>query len=181
MSNKSKAEEMEQAAVDNNVDKIREILFGGQMKDYEGRFKRLEEKLVQESTRLTKELENKFAAMEQSLRNEIERKDQQLQQEKNDRLAGLNSMDDSLQALNAALSNRLDELDADSQKSLSNARQEFQDEISILQTNLREQQESLLRSLEEESNYLRNDKVSRNAMAGMFNELSLRLNGEQAN
>ncbi len=35
-----------------NIDKVRDILFGGQMRDYERRFSRLEERLVQETAEL---------------------------------------------------------------------------------------------------------------------------------
>ena len=40
------------AAVFRNVDKIRDILFGGQMRDYEQRFARVEEETAKELNRL---------------------------------------------------------------------------------------------------------------------------------
>ena len=45
-----------------NVDKIREILFGGQMRAYDRRFTRLEERLAKESADLREEAKNLFRA-----------------------------------------------------------------------------------------------------------------------
>ncbi|MCG8426148.1 MAG: gp58-like family protein [Chromatiales bacterium] len=178
MPKKTTVKEMEQAASENNVDKIRDILFGGQMKDYEGRFKRLEEKLTQEASRLTQDMEDRMNSLEKFMRKEIDLKAEQLQQERKDRLDGLKNLDQALQSLNATLNDRLNELDEGNRRSLSDTRQEFHDEISILQTRLREQQENLTRSLEEEATQLRNDKVSRSNLSGLLSEMSMRLSGE---
>jgi DNA anti-recombination protein RmuC len=112
------------------------------------------------------------------MRKEIELKAEQLQQERKERLDGLKSLDQALQALNANLSERLEDMEAGNRKSLGDTRQEFHDEIAILQTRLREQQDSLTQSLEQEANQLRTDKVSLSALSGMFSELSMRLNGD---
>jgi ABC-type transporter Mla subunit MlaD len=178
MASKNSIDEMEQATTENNVDKIREILFGGQMKDYESRFKRLEEKLIQETNRLAQDMEDRINSAEKFMRKEIELKAEQLQQERKERLDGLKSLDQALQALNANLSERLEDMEAGNRKSLGDTRQEFHDEIAILQTRLREQQDSLTQSLEQEANQLRTDKVSLSALSGMFSELSMRLNGD---
>ena len=55
-----------------NIDKVRDILFGGQMRDYERRFARLEERLLQETTELKDDVRKRLAALEQFLRQEAE-------------------------------------------------------------------------------------------------------------
>src|SRR5215210_3122558 len=55
-----------------NIDKIRQILFGGQMRDYEKRFSRLEERLLKESADLRDETKKRFDALEAFVRSEFE-------------------------------------------------------------------------------------------------------------
>ena len=54
-----------------NVDKIREILFGGQMRDYDKRFNRLEERLLKESAELREDSSRRVEALETFMKNEF--------------------------------------------------------------------------------------------------------------
>ena len=49
-----------------NVEKIRDILFGSQMRDYEKRFQRLEERLTKDAEALREELKKRFDGLETS-------------------------------------------------------------------------------------------------------------------
>lgn len=174
------AEEIEAATqgADNNVDKIRDILFGGQMKDYERRFVKLEEKLTQEANRLAQDMEARIDSLDKFMRRELERRTEQLQQERKERIDALKSLDAELQKVNDNLVERLEQLDRNTQAEISETRQEFHDEVAILQTRLREQHDALQKELENESESLRQDKVSRDSLANLFSEVALRLNGE---
>ena len=46
-----------------SIDKVRDILFGGQMRDYERRFIKLEERLLQETSELKDEVRKRLAAL----------------------------------------------------------------------------------------------------------------------
>lgn len=50
-------------AMDNRVDKIRELIFGQQMVDYEARFKQLEARLLAEAAALRQAVENGLAEL----------------------------------------------------------------------------------------------------------------------
>jgi hypothetical protein len=54
------------------VDKIRDILFGASMRDYEKRFSRLEEELTKESSDIRDDIGKRFADLETYIRQEIE-------------------------------------------------------------------------------------------------------------
>jgi hypothetical protein len=47
-----------------NVDKIRDILFGSQMRDYDKRFGRLEERLAKAADALREDLKKRFDSLE---------------------------------------------------------------------------------------------------------------------
>ena len=54
-----------------NVDKIRDILFGTQMRDYEKRFSRFEERLLKETSDLREEIKRRIASIEAYMKNEV--------------------------------------------------------------------------------------------------------------
>ena len=55
------AEEVREGA---NVDKIRDILFGAQMRDYDKRFARLEDRLMKDADALREEMRKRLDALE---------------------------------------------------------------------------------------------------------------------
>src|SRR5712692_4010154 len=55
-----------------NVDKIRDILFGSQMRDYEKRFARMEDRLAKDAAALREDLKKRFDALESFAKQEIE-------------------------------------------------------------------------------------------------------------
>src|SRR5712671_8008493 len=55
-----------------NVDKIRDILFGSQMRDYESRFARLEETLIKETLEIRETNRRRFDQLETYIRKEFE-------------------------------------------------------------------------------------------------------------
>ena len=59
------------AAESGSVDKIRDILFGSQMRDYDKRFARLEERLLKESAELREETRRRFDSLESYIRVEF--------------------------------------------------------------------------------------------------------------
>jgi hypothetical protein len=55
-----------------NLDKIRDILFGAQVRDHECRFTKLEAQLLAEAAQLQNDLKERFASLEQHIRKEKE-------------------------------------------------------------------------------------------------------------
>ena len=68
-----------------NVDKIRDILFGSNMREYEKRFARLEERLTKSSDALREDLKKRFDTLESFVREEMESLNQRLKAEKSER------------------------------------------------------------------------------------------------
>lgn len=85
------------AAADRNVDQIRDILFGGQMRDYERRFTELSERLDQEAQRLRHDTETRVAALEKRLDEQFDRLQKALRQEIQDRGQSLDDLESRVQ------------------------------------------------------------------------------------
>src|SRR5271168_3544065 len=75
-----------------NVDKIRDILFGSQMRDYEKRFVRLEERLAKASDALRDDLKKRFDSLESFVQQEMEALSQRLKTEKSERVEALKEL-----------------------------------------------------------------------------------------
>src|SRR6516165_11902893 len=72
-----------------NVDKIRDILFGANMREYEKRFARLEERLTKSSDALRDDLKKRFDTLESYVREEMDSNNQRLKLEKTERTESL--------------------------------------------------------------------------------------------
>ena len=55
-----------------NIDQLRDIIFGGQMRDYDKRFARMEERLVKEVSELREEVSKRYTSLERYVRGEVE-------------------------------------------------------------------------------------------------------------
>jgi hypothetical protein len=65
----------------NNLEKVRDLLFGVQMRDYDRKFTTLEERIVRETSELREDVKKRLTAIEQLLARESTR----LQSDKTDR------------------------------------------------------------------------------------------------
>ena len=78
-----------------NIDKIREILFGTNMRDYDARFARLEATLLKESADLRESTRRRFETLEAYLKKELEILNGRVKTEREERadVVGQNSHD----------------------------------------------------------------------------------------
>src|SRR5947209_14604531 len=68
-----------------SLDKVRDMLFGSQARDYEKRFTRLEERLTKESTDLKNEVKRRFDMLENYIKKELETLSERIRSEQNER------------------------------------------------------------------------------------------------
>ncbi len=68
--------------IDGNVDKIREILFGGQMRDYEKRFAELERRLTKNIEQLSASFEKRMERLDTVSKREFEKLNEQVKSER---------------------------------------------------------------------------------------------------
>jgi seryl-tRNA synthetase len=161
-----------------SVDKIRDILFGAQMRDYDRRFTRLEERLLKEAGDLREETRQRFDTLETFIRNEFNALSDRLKTENQQRDEMGVEMNTRLQETAKALERKLmqlDELTAQNQRAL---RQQMLDQSKAISDELRRKSEELAASIAREAGELRHDKTDRAALADLFTELALRLNNE---
>src|SRR5208282_5649573 len=94
-----------------NVDKIRDILFGSQMRDYEARFARLEETLVKETQDIRETNRRRFDQLETYIKREFETVQTRFKAERDERLDVAAQHSRELKDLGDSLSRRIRDLD----------------------------------------------------------------------
>lgn len=163
---------------DRNVDQIRDILFGGQMRDYERRFGELAQRLEQESARLREDLDRRLGALDSRLDEQVERLARQLKQENADRTRALDDLESRL--LQAARTQRdevqaaLAQLGQDLSRNDERGRQALAALAATMDRAVTQADAALGAARQE----LRSEKVGREDLSAMLGELALRLKGE---
>jgi hypothetical protein len=159
-----------------NVDKIREILFGGQMRDYDKRFSRLEERLIRESTELREENRKAVEALETFVKKEIEALIGRLQYERQSREGSVQNVARELHEATRTLESRLAEFDNQTTSAHRALREQILDQSKTLNEEMRRRYEDVSALLQREVTDLSNQKTDRAALSSLFTELATRLN-----
>jgi len=131
------------------LDKVRNILFGRQVKAYEERFSELEASLNNMITELTKTVERRLDELESDL-NEREQ----------------------------AIKRSMQDADANSSQGFSDIRGDMDSLTAALGTDLAQTKGELRSELSKVNTKLSSDKTDREALAMMFDEMSMRLRNE---
>ena len=161
-----------------NIDKIRDIIFGNQMRDYEKRFGRLEDRLLKDSNDLRDELKRRFEQLEAYTRTEFEAIAEQLKNEQGERSSAEQGLTQALRDLGRATEKRALQLDEQAVKNARDLRQQLLDQAKQLSEELRLKVDNLATTLDREAQALRNDKTDRAALAALFTEMAMRLTDE---
>lgn len=171
----SQAQKSAGDAVEGNVDKIREILFGGQMRDYEGRFADLENQLTQRIERINTEFEKRIERLDAYAKREFDKLSERIKTERKDRVAdskeNARDLKDTTQQIEGWFGEVEDRLDTET-KDLRQAVHEQSDEIAALIAETRDQ---LNAALVNETRDLADGKLGREDLAGLLSEVALRL------
>ena len=154
-----------------NVDQIREILFGSHMRAVDDRFETVEERLSKESKALKKALENRIKELEKMLGAYSDKAGDELNRESAERDAQLGKVSDSLAAFRIDAENQLAELQSDFNAEIKQVRQE----LTAAQKSLMSDLESLRKAHDKSLEKLGEDKVDRGELAGFLSDIAGRL------
>ncbi|GAB5536858.1 MAG: hypothetical protein Rubg2KO_31070 [Rubricoccaceae bacterium] len=158
-----------------NVDKIRDILFGRQMVDYDGRFAKLEEKLTREASALRDEVRSRMDTLDGYVRQEIETLTRKIETEKRERIDAVGDITREVRSDRERFAQRVDEIGAGTEEDVRNVRQQLLDEASRIRESLQSKADDLVRSLDQHVDTLQDQKADRRALAEMLADVAARL------
>ncbi|GJL69152.1 MAG: hypothetical protein NPIRA06_17870 [Nitrospirales bacterium] len=165
-----------------SLDKVRDILFGAQSRDIEKRFATLEDRLLQESSRLREDLTKSVDDLKTHMNQEILGLVGKLQQEQDRRVATIQDMGQTVRTVESQISNRIVELTEHASNQFQAMSAEMQQQKHEL---IEQDQEAMSRmeaQFEQAVNELKVEKADRAVLAEMLMEVALRLKvGGQGN
>jgi exonuclease VII large subunit len=161
-----------------NVDKIREILFGGQMRDYDKRFARLEERLLKESNELREGNRRSLEALETFVKNEFASLANRLQMEQQSREGSDQNLSRELQEAIRSVEGKLTQFQNQTTETQRDLRQQLLDQSKSLNEEIRRKHDDLSTTIEREVADLSHEKTDRSSLSALFTELALRLNND---
>lgn len=163
-----------------SVDKIRDILFGSQIKNYDSRFTRLEDTLARETAELKETMRRRFESVEGFFRKEAESLAARIKAEREERTEALRAISKDLKSASDALSKKILELDNKIAEEQSGLRQELMQESRKLIEEIRHKSDSLVALVERRADELRDEKVDRAGLASLLTEMAVQLSEDGA-
>lgn len=161
-----------------SLDKVRDILFGVQLRDVDRRFARLEERLARETAELKEDLRKRLAALEQYFKGEVDALSQRLRTEQDQRADSVAQVTRELKDMLASFERRTGQLDEQLGRAQRELRQQLLEQHQHLTDEIAHKGEEVLGALTRESQQLRSDKTDRAALASLLTEMALRLTNE---
>jgi chromosome segregation ATPase len=163
-----------------SVDKIRDILFGNQMQDYDRRFSQIDERFQQKLRDLESETTRLTGAVETSLKKQLDSVANQMVQEKELRSDGDKELErsvrehaQSLEKRIGQLSDQLSQFERDFIERVTKETQGLRDEFKRRNDDTRANVEKMFAELS-------GVKTDRNLLAGLFVEIAKCLNQDVA-
>ena len=166
------------AGADRNVDQIRDILFGGQMRDYERRFLELNERLEADFKALRLDLDKRVAALDKRLDEALDKLAKGLRQEIADRNKAVEDLESRLlqsaRTQRGELTNAIEAVGLE----LATTDERLRRAIAELEAALGEETARANSALNRSQDAVRAEKVGREDLAALLTEVALRLKGD---
>jgi len=157
-----------------NIDQIRDILFGNNMRDYDKRFIKLEANVNSELLSIRDETRRLFSSLEDFAKNEVKSLSEQLKSEQEDREDAIASQEKEL----AKITRKLTKHEEDTKQNQRDLRQHILDLSKDLMDAVSKQGEDLNSTLNREVDALTFSKADRSMLAALFTEMAMRISGE---
>jgi len=161
-----------------NVDKIRDILFGSQIREYETRFARLEETIAKDLADIRETAKRRADAIEMYMMRELESLQSRLKSERDERADSQRQLSRELAEYVDTIARRIGDLDEKGSQTERQLRLELLQAVKGFAEDLARKQDEVSALVDRRFQELRKGKTDRAALSAMFIELGMRLNNE---
>jgi len=160
------------------VDRIRDILFGSQMRDYDSRFQRLDERLTREAADARADTQKRLEALEAFLKGALESVSNRLNTEQSERGNAVEKLARDLTETARSLELATKNLGEHADGEFHALRQQLLDQTKALGDEIREKHGQVKADLDREAEQIRGAMTHREGLAEMLSEVALRLKNE---
>ena len=161
-----------------SLDKVRDILFGGQMRAVESRLARIEERLLHEQKALKKDLEKQLASLESFTKNELSALSEKLDAERSHRGDEVRAVGAELKSSFKNLDKRLAKLDEATSTADAELRTQLLEHTKAMSAQIKTLGEELMTELNRAVRELRAEKTDTASLIEVFSDVAVRLSEE---
>jgi hypothetical protein len=167
-----------EGGADRNVDQIRDILFGGQMRDYERRFQELNQRLEADLARLRDTQEKRLAQIDKRIDDQLEKLGKLVRQEVQDRNGAVDDLESRLQQAARTARGEINKALEGLGHELTTSDERLRTALADLHTSASARASDTESALSRTGAELRAEKVGRDDLAALLTEFALRLKGD---
>jgi hypothetical protein len=161
-----------------NLEKVRELLFGSQLRDQDKRFARLEERIAKELSDVRDESRRRLDSLESYIKKEIQGLIERIKTEQIDRADADKELTQEHRESIKAVEKRLNQVDERAGTIQRELREEILEQSKVLRDEMRKSHQDLAAAADRSTAELRADKVDRTLMAEVLTEMAVRLNSD---
>jgi chromosome segregation ATPase len=154
------------------VDKIRDLLFGNQMQDYDRRFSKLEERFHQRFKEIESDAARNLNTFEVNTKKQVESLASQLREEKDLRADADKEIDRTLREQGQSADKRLRSLSDQVSQLERDMADRLMADVQSLREEIKRRHEDIQHTIEKMFAELSNVKTDRNLLAGLFLEVA---------
>ena len=161
-----------------NLDTVRDILFGGHMRAVEGRIARMEERMAREQAVMRAELEKTLNGLEAFTRKELEALGEKLKTERAKRADELKALGADLRENLKHLDRRLAQLDEATGSADADLRSQLLEQQREAAADLKRIGDTLTDELRQAERSLRAEKADISSLLSIFSDVAVKLSEE---
>ncbi|MFZ1983449.1 MAG: hypothetical protein WAU91_03495 [Desulfatitalea sp.] len=158
-----------------SMEKIRDILFGNQVRDFERRFARMEEHLSKSAADLRDEVNKRLEALERFFKEELETLKDRIKGEAEKRSDAEKRLGDDLKGSSAALSKAIQQAEEKSSERATELRQQILQQSKELISEIQAKHEQAGRAIAQAAERLEESKINRGTLAEYLVDVAMRL------
>ena len=169
---------VEHASETGSVDKIRDIIFGNQMRDYNKRFALLEERILLEIKDLRDETKNRLDTMESYIQKEIDSLSNRLNTEQKLRTESFEKVTNEFKVEAKTISESIERLEDQQGQDSRDLRQQLLEQSKNFSNEISKKHEESSAALDRSVQQLRADKVDRSTFSELLMEMAVRVSDD---
>ena len=160
-----------------DIEKVRDILFGKYVTSFEQRFAELETRLEADVETLKKRLSDKIDTMDSAVNESLSRLDKRIEGEQSSRDNDLMALQKTLKQAENSLQQSISLMEDQANQDLAEVRASFEESHQELLDKSLALQAELASQIETQKEELEHDKVGRQSLALMLDEVAIKLRG----
>ena len=165
-------------AAPESLDKVRDILFGGQMRAVESRLQGLEERIMREQATMRTDFVKQLADLDASAKRDAQTLGERLVAERTKRTEDLKALSSEIKEILRSLEKRQVKLEELTTLSDAEIRDQILQQSRAINNEIDRLSQRVTSDLNREVASLRNDKTDVSAIVSVFSDMATRLSGE---